>query len=204
MRLPFKHHTEAYGSCASQPQSLTGTKKRRRRGEAGFMASFWEVLAGTLIVALVFGTIINGYMATALRVEWTGYSLAAQSLGIQTLEQARSATWDISQAKNEITNLTLLSSSWNSSTKTYSGYTTNILDVPYKSGKFVMATNFVTIQMVTVNGITNPAVQMQSVKVDTVWPFIGWAKFSLRYYTNSICTLIAPDNRDPNSLGVGD
>jgi hypothetical protein len=155
-----------------------------------------------VIVALVFGTIINGYLASAVRLEWTGYSLAAQSLGIKTIEQARSAVWDISNGKNELTNMPLLSASWNAGTRTYSGYTTNIMDVPYKGGNYVIATNFVTIQMINQNGVTNVPVVMQVIRVDTVWPFTGWSKFTLIYYTNSICTYIAPDNRDPGSLGV--
>jgi len=46
-------------------------------------------------------------------------------------------------------------------------------------------------------------VQLQVVRVDTVWPFTGWGNHTLCYYTNSICTFLAPDNRDPSTLGVG-
>ncbi len=42
------------------------------------------------------------------------------------------------------------------------------------------------------------------IRVDTVWPFTDWGKFSLKYYTNSIATYIAPDNRDPSTLGVSE
>ena len=154
-----------------------------------------------VVVALVFGAIINGYLATAMRAEWTGYSLAAQSMGIQTLEKARSATWDISLGKNQLTNMPLMGASWNAGTKTYGGYTTNILDLPYKGVNYVLATNFISIQRINIGaGYTN---EVQAVQVNTVWPFTGWGNFNLRYYTNSICTLIAPDNRDPSSLGVG-
>lgn len=173
------------------------------RRKAGFVCSFWEVLIAVVIVALVFGTIIQGYISTALRGQWTGYSLAAQSLGMQIIERSRSAVWDISSGKNELTNLTLINRSWNNSTKTLTGYTTNILDVPMKSTNSVLATNFVTVKILYANNFSNVPVQIQSVQVQTVWPFTGWNRFkTVNYYTNTVITYIAPDNRAPESLGV--
>ena len=205
MRLPFRHHSEPGEPRDSRDLRvavLLAAQKRRRQA-GGFILTFWEVLISVVIVALVFGVIINGYMVTAVREEWSGYSLAAQSLGIQTIEQARSAAWDIATGKNEITNMALLSATWNAGTSTYSGYATNVLDVPYKGNNVVMATNFISIQTIYENGVSNVPVQLQVVKVDTVWPFTGWGNHNLSYYTNSICTFIAPDNRDPSTLGVG-
>jgi hypothetical protein len=43
---------------------------------------------------------------------------------------------------------------------------------------------------------------LQSVRVDTVWPFNGWNNFSVQYYSNTSCTYLAPDNRDPTTLGI--
>jgi hypothetical protein len=200
MRLPFKHQAGPDASGASAGQIPT---RKRLRQEGGFILTFWEVLISVIIVALVFGAIINGYLATAVREEWTGYSLAAQALGLQTVEQARSAAWDIATGKNELTNMTLLSASWNASTLTYSGYQTNVMDVPYKGTNSVIATTYVTIQQVYLNGNSSVPVQVQVVRVDTVWPFTGWGNHTLSYYTNSIGTFIAPDNRDPSTLGVG-
>ena len=195
MLLPFRQPKQ----CQEFSPPAAGGKKRSRREDA-FILTFWEVLISVVIVALVFGSIINGYLATGLRVEWTGYSLAAQSLGIQTLEKARSATWDTSIGKNELTNMPLLSQSWNSTTLTYSGYTTNLLDLPYKGTNYVIATNYVTIQWLNIaTGYTN---ELQVVRVDTVWRFTGWGNYNQRFFTNSICTYIAPDNRDPESLGA--
>ncbi len=105
-----------------------------------------EVLIALIIVVMVFGAIISGYLSTAIRGEWTGYSLAAQSLGLQTIEQARSASWDIAMGKNQITNLTLISRSWNASTLTLTGYKTNILDVPWKGTNAIFVTNYVTVR----------------------------------------------------------
>jgi hypothetical protein len=64
-----------------------------------------------------------------------------------------------------------------------------------------VATNFITVQVLFANGVTNPWIQLQSVRVDTVWPFDGWGNFTTQFYTNTICTFIAPDNRDPSTLG---
>ncbi len=176
---------------------------RGRWRERGFVCTFWEVLIAVVIVAMVFGTIINGYIASATMAQWTGYSLAAQQVGIQCLEQTRSAVWDIALGKNEITNLTLLNSSWNASNQTYTGYTTNILAVPYKGTNYVMVTNFITVQMIYENMSSNVPVQLEMVRVDTVWPFYDWGHFSsTSLYTNSVASYMAPDNRDPSTLGV--
>ena len=64
------------GILASQP----AVSRRARRGEAAFIGTFWEVLIAIVIVAVLFGSIINGYLSTAVRAQWTAYSLAAQSL----------------------------------------------------------------------------------------------------------------------------
>ena len=152
-----------------------------------------EVLIATAIVAFVFGGIIVSYIQSGMRVQWSGYALAAQSLASEVVEQARSATWDPTQtpAVNNLTNLNLQSVSYNATTLTYSGYSTAILDVPYASTNYIMATNFVTLQMISINGYTN--VQMQFLRVDTVWPFT--LRSSNLYFTNTVCTMIAPDNR---------
>ena len=121
------------------------------------------------------------------------------------IEQARAATWDAAGNNVQILGLSLINKATNSSgsgTWTMTGYTTNILDVPWSSTNYVVVTNFVTISQVFVNGATNPFIQMQMVRVDTVWPFAGWGNFSRGNYTNTVCTLIAPDNRDPSTLGV--
>jgi Tfp pilus assembly protein PilV len=177
-----------------------------RRREAGFVVTLPEVLIAVVIVALVFGGVIEGYIVAGKRTEWTGYSLAAQALSVQTLEQVRSATWDIALNKTEITNLALQNKTWpvapsSAGTWTMTGYTTNIMDVPWRGSNYVIATNYVTISQIYANNQTNPSVQLQVVQVDTVWPFAGWGNYVVKIYTNSVCTVIAPDNRDPDTLG---
>ena len=109
-------------------------------------------------------------------------------------EQSRSS-WRIT-IKNEITNLNLLSWSYNTTTKVGAGYATNVLDLPVSGTNVVVATNFVTVKMLNLSGLSN--VQVQMVIVDTVWPFLtGGQK---RLYTNRTASYFGPDNRDASSL----
>lgn len=182
-------------------QRITGkailfTRFRSVSSLAGY--SLVEVVIATAIIALVYGIIITGYIQCGLRAQWSGYSLAAQSLANEQVEQARSAIWDPFLAKNEITNLNLSSLTYTSTNKTWSGYVTAILDVPYAGTNFTIATNFVYVQLINLNNSSNPPVQVQMVRVDTVWPFHYRARDL--YFTNTSATLLAPDNRDPGAL----
>lgn len=172
--------------------AVAGARKRK----AAF--SLAEVVVAMAIVAIVLGGMTVAYTQATRRAQWSGYSLAAQALAIQTLEQARAAVWDPSIQKNELTNLNLFAWSYNSGTKTMTGYSWSNLDLPISGTNFVRATNFVRVSLVDLNGATNPPVKIQMVKVDTVWPF-QWGNVT-RYFTNSIATYCAPDNRDPDSL----
>lgn len=155
-----------------------------------------EVVISIAIAAFVFGGIITAYIQTTRRAEWSGYSLAAQALAIQQLEQARSGVWDSSLGKNEVTNLVLLNRNV-AANGTVTGYSWTNLDIPVSGGNFTRATNYVTITMLpNVAGV--PGVSLQMVQVDTVWPFqIGKTN---RFYTNTISTYLAPDNRDASTF----
>jgi prepilin-type N-terminal cleavage/methylation domain-containing protein len=161
-----------------------------------------EVVISLIVVAVVFGAIINGYISSSMRGQWTAYSLAAQSLGLQSIEQTRAGVWDGGSGQNQLTNIAVMSPSFNASTMTFTGYTTNILDVPWKGTNYILATNFVTIKMLYINNDSNTMVQVQMIRVDTVWPFNAWGGFHVNYYTNTTCTMMAPDNRDPTTLGA--
>ncbi len=178
---------------------MTGQPSRQRKG--GY--TFIEVLISLIVVAVVFGSIINGYLSTSTRGQWTAYSLAAQSLGLQTIEQARSATWDTSDNVNQIVQMTLNNSSGDGVTVPMTGYTTNILDVPWKGNNAIWATNYITIKPIYENNDNTLKVQVYIIRVDTVWPFNAWGGFNLKYYTNSVGAILAPDNRTPTGLGVG-
>jgi len=182
--------------AAAEParrQKLTGTG--RKKGAFTLV----EVVISMAIVALVFAGIINAYIQTGLRLEWTGYSLAAQSLALETIEQARSTLWDPTQYPpvNEIYSLNLMGTATNATTATWTGYAYNTLDVPVPTGGTpVLATNYVSVQMSYVS--TNVNVQMEIVTVQTVWPFIRYGNNV--YFTNTIATIITPDNRNASDF----
>jgi prepilin-type N-terminal cleavage/methylation domain-containing protein len=169
---------------------------RSSRLQAGF--TLIEVVVAAGIIAMVYGMILSCYVQSGLRAQWAGYSLAAQDLANEQIEQARSAVWDPATGKNELLQLNLLSTNYNSTNQTWTGYTTNILDIPYASTNYTIATNYVSIQLINLNNQTNPRVQVYMIRVDTVWPF--FYRFKNLYYTNTAATLLAPDNRDPGSL----
>src|SRR5690606_3849982 len=120
----------------------------------------------------------------------TGYSLAAQALAIQQMEQARSAIYDpsIVPVKNELTNLNL--KAWTYSAGVLKGYSAAILDLPVTGTNVAWATNYVTVRMIWAS--TNPPVSVQMVQVDTVWSFSGWG--TRKFFTNSVANYYAPDN----------
>lgn len=173
-----------------------GLRQTRHRSCEAF--TLLEVSISAVIVVLVFAGIIKAYIQSGQRLEWTGYSLAAESLAMQTIEQARATVWDPAQNPpvNELTNLNLMGASYNSASQTLTGFTTNILDVPYQSTNYVMATNFVTIQMLNVDGNVN--IQEQVVTVQTVWPF--YIRSSNLVFTNTVSTIISADNRAPQTF----
>jgi hypothetical protein len=207
MRLKIKSSSTGHNRSSVGNPTVPALVFPARRGTAAM--TFMEVLIALLIVVMVFGAIINGYISSAIRGEWTGYSLAAQSMGLEAIEQARSAKWDT--GINEVTNLAVFNPNYNSTTHTFTGYTTNVLDVPMKANSPILATNFISIRMFNENNDPNPNMpQLQMIRVDTVWPFVGWngfagtnrSSFVQTYYTNTVCTLIAPDNRNPLTLGA--
>jgi Tfp pilus assembly protein PilV len=164
-----------------------------RSKTAGVVAfSLIEVLIAGFVCALVFAGAIQCYILTAYRTEWSGYSVAAQALAVHQLEQARAAVWDPSSGRNEFTNLSLLS--WTSDGAGGGrGYALNVLDTPISGTNSVTATNFVTIRMLYLNGATSPPVQLQLVRVDTVWP--SKMQRGQRLNTNTVASYYAPDDR---------
>ncbi len=156
----------AVGSVVCRPRGKT---------HAGFTLA--EVVVSVAISTLLFSGTILAYVQSAYRSEWTGYSLAAQALAIQQLEQARSAVWDPTQVpvKNEITNILTTSSA--------------ILDLPVSGSNYVWATNYATVQSITLSNAVGASVY--KVKVDTVWPF-RWGS-QTRYYTNTVADYFAPE-----------
>jgi type II secretory pathway pseudopilin PulG len=143
----------------------------QRRKPRGFTLA--EIVIATALSAMTIGASIYGYIMSAKRAEWSGYSLAAQSLAVQKLEQARACKWD--PMATPPFNVDLLVS-------TNFPMETNILDIPITGTNIVWATNFTTITTIQ----TNPWLKM--IRVDCVWNFNGKGPF-----TNTIATYRGPD-----------
>jgi hypothetical protein len=97
--------------------------------------------------------------------------LAANSLAMQRLEQARAAKWD-----------TLAVPLVDQLVASNFPATIEILDIPISGTNLALATNFTTIQTVST------APPLKSVQVDCVWSF-----YTGRVYTNTVVTYRAPD-----------
>jgi type II secretory pathway pseudopilin PulG len=156
------------------------------RAKRAWAFTLVEVVMCIAIAGLVFGGILTGYVQSAKRAEWSGLSLAAQAYGIQQLEQARSAVWDVSATPNvnQITNLNMIG--WALSGSTWKGYTWTNIDIPYSGTNYVRATNYVSVKNVQVDAtLTN--ISVMAVQVDTVW------RYQNKNVTNTMVNYYAPD-----------
>lgn len=152
--------------------STAVVQTRAASRNAGFTLA--EVVISTAIIFVTLGGVIYGYIKTTDRAEWSAYSLAAQSLALQGIEQTRAAKWD-PQAWPPIDPL---------------GATNFIqveqLDVP-KKGPPVLATNYISVTMVS----SNPP--LKELRADCVW-LLRHRRTNLRGpFTNTAITLRAPD-----------
>ena len=140
---------------------------RNRRKNSGFTLA--EVVIAMAVMTIVIGGLIRGYVLSAQRAAWSAHSLAAESLALQGVEQARAAQWDPQAwpALDELppTNYTEV----------------DTLDIPV-TGQPQFATNFISVTMAS----TNPP--LRQIRVDCVWRFAGRGLF-----TNTVITLRAAD-----------
>ncbi len=145
------------------------TTQIRRRPRAGI--TIIEVVLSLAIMGISFGAIVMGYVMSARRAEWSAYSLAANSLAMQRIEQCRAAKWDMltTPVTDELVATNFVAQ-------------TSILDVPISGENITSATNFTTITLIS----ADPPLKM--VRVDCVWPFKGQGLF-----TNTLITYRAPD-----------
>jgi hypothetical protein len=122
---------------------------------------------------LSFGEVIFGYVLTADRAQWSAYSLAAQSLALQGVEQARAAKWDPKAwpAIDElgVTNYTQV----------------ELLDVPI-SGQPIQATNYISVTVVS----QDPP--LRQLRADCVWRLLNGQR-SRGPFTNTVVTLRTAD-----------
>jgi len=140
--------------------------------QSGFTLA--EVVISTGILLLTMGGVIYGYVKTTDRAEWSAYSLAAQSLAMQGVEQVRAAKWD-PQAWPAVD---------------YLGTTNFIqveqLDVP-KKGLPVRATNYISVTLVS----SNPP--LKQLRADCVWVLRHRPRNLRGPFTNTAVTLRAAD-----------
>jgi prepilin-type N-terminal cleavage/methylation domain-containing protein len=134
-----------------------------------------EVVVSLAISGLVFSGVILGYTSTSDQAEWSAYSLAAHSLAMQGVEQARAAKWD-PQAFPVVDEL---------GTTNYS--LVEELDVPVSGQTPMLATNYVSISRVS----DNPPVRQ--LRADCVWS-LPYRKGNIRGpFTNTVVTYRASD-----------
>jgi len=117
---------------------------------------------------------IYAYVGANDRAEWSAYSLAAQSLAMQGIEQARAAQWDPESwpviDKLPVTNYTRVEK----------------LDV-LVSGTPVLATNYVSISTIA----TSP--QIRQLRADCVWMLVSRYHDAAGPFTNTAVTFRASD-----------
>ncbi len=147
-------------------QQPARVRRQRHRG-----ITIIEVVLSLAIMGISFGAIVLGYVMSARRAEWSAYSLAANSLAMQRIEQCRAAKWDMltTPVTDELVASNFVAQA-------------SILDVPISSSNVTSATNFTTITLIS----ANPPLKM--IRVDCVWPFKGQGLF-----TNTLITYRAPD-----------
>ena len=123
------------------------------------------------IAAVAIGGVVYGYVMSAQRAEWSAYSLAAQSLAMQRLEQTRASKWDPT-ANPSVDQLV----------ESNFPVVVDILDIPVSGTNVVYATNRTTITTVS----TTPPLKM--IRVECSWSFQD-----RRVHTNQLMTYRAPD-----------
>jgi len=131
-----------------------------------------EVVIAMAITVMSLAGVIMGYIFAIRQAEWSAYSLAAQSLATQRLEQTRAAKWDprASPPVDEVV------------TNNFPTVPTNVLDMPVSGTNMAYATNFTTI-----SDVTNGGYPLKLIRVDCVW------SFRERVFSNTIATYRAPD-----------
>jgi hypothetical protein len=154
-----------------------------------------EVMTSLAITMLIFSGVLVSYIFVGRQAVWSGYRLAAESLTIMSLEQARGAVWDATTGLNQVTNLNLNGWVWTPSgtngAGTGTGWMTNILDVPLQAtNNIIIATNFVTITLFF--EALRPTVPLQEVSVSTVWSVYGFG--GTRLFTNQTASYYALDS----------
>ncbi len=133
-----------------------------------------EVIVAMAMITLTFAGVIYGYLRTTDRAEWSAYSLAAQSLAMQGIEQVRGAKWD-PQAWPVVDDLGVTNFAQ-----------VEALDVPV-AGEPVLATNYISVTTISVNP------PLRQLRADCVWMLRSRRAAIAGPFTNTAVTLRAAD-----------
>lgn len=152
---------------------LCASRRSARHPQHRLGFTLAEVVVSIAIATLTFGGVIYGYVLTADRAQWSAYSLAAQSLAMQGVEQARAAKWD-PKAWPAVDELGLTN---------YAEVDT--LDVPV-AGQQVLATNYISVSLVTLDP------PLRQLRADCVWCLTSGRR-SRGPFTNTVITLRTSD-----------
>lgn len=142
---------------------------RERLERAAF--TLIEVVVSAAVAAMTVAGIVYGYTQSTKRAEWSGYSLAAQALAVQRLEQTRACRWDPDAGVDQLVSANF-------------GVQTLVLDIPIMGTNAAYATNITTITAIS----TNPPL-LRMVRVDCIWKF----PITGRFFTNTVATYRSPD-----------
>ena len=143
--------------------------KKKRATQTGFTLT--EVLVSMLVAGIMVVGVISGFVQSHRQAEWSAYSLAANSLAMQPMEQARAAKWD-PYATPPVDQL--VASNFPDRVE--------VLDVPIANTNLVFATNRTVIRTISV---TPP---LKQISVECTWAFLDRGVF-----TNVMMTHRAPD-----------
>ena len=128
------------------------------------------------ILALVMAGMIYGYEQSNYRAEWTSMSLAAQSLALKAVEQARAAKWDVHLSSSQ-------TGTGTSDELPATNYIqTNALTIP-GIGQPLIVTNYVNVS----NVVIHPPVRQ--LRADCVWQMPSTGD----WFSNTVITWRAAD-----------
>lgn len=146
-----------------------------RRIQAGF--SLLEVVMAMFVFTIVVAGMVDGYVQMNRMATWASWSLAAQSVASEGLEQARAAQW------NELSGPDQWPPTTNALGNPWPCIITNCsLDVP-STGQPIWVTNLITISTVSA------APPLRMIRSDCIWSF----SITGQFYTNTVITMRAPD-----------
>jgi Tfp pilus assembly protein PilV len=125
-----------------------------------------EVVISLAIISLSLGAILTLYVQSAVRAEFSAYSLSAQMMALSGMEQCRAAKFD---PRGSPATDNLVSSNF--------PVRVDILDVGTLNGAITYGTNTTTITTIA----NNPPLKM--VQVDCVWTYPRRGRFTNSVYT---------------------